>query len=229
MLIRLAYNTPVTSASRAGGVARGQHHLGDLQPLLVGDVDRRGALGPPALVHEAHVAGHAAGRVLGEVSVRQPAKQLGGRRFRNLFRQQLGSPLLPALDDLGAFGAQQIAPAAQRRARPLVQLAQQRLFPVGEVVRRHRAQIAEGQQVQLAQVLLVAAQLGEVGDHLQVLQIAALRHLPHHQVLAHQEFGAVDVLFVDPQAQRDLDGQIGADVAVGLAPRLADVVQQASR
>ena len=165
-------------------------------------------------------------RILGEVAVGEAAEQRGEHRVLLGLLEHGRGALLPPLHDLRALGAQQIRPAAQELQRAGVKLAQQRLLPARHRVGRHGGEIAEGEQVELVQVLLVAAERGEVGDHAHVVEVAPLRHLPHHQVLADQELDPPDVLLRDPQAAADGHRQAGADLAVRAAVGLADVVEQ---
>ena len=124
---------------------------------------------------------------------------------------------------------EQIGAAPQERQGAGVELREQSLLPARHRVRRDRSEIAEGQDVELAQVLLVLAEAGEVRDHPEVLEIPSLGHLAHHQVLADQELDPLDVLLLDAQALADRDGDPSADLAVRAAVGLADVVEQRSQ
>ena len=125
------------------------------------------------LAHQAHVGADARLRVLGEVAAGESGEQAqqlrDGAGIAQRLAQQARRALLPFGDDLLAFGVQQIGAAAQERQRARVQLGEQRLFPAGHRVRRDRSEIAERQQVKLAQLLLVAAHRAEVRDHPEVL------------------------------------------------------------
>ena len=61
---------------------------------------------------------------------------------------------------------------------------------------------------------------------LDIVNVALLRHLRHHQMVAHQEHHQVDFLAVEPQPAAYFGGQQGAALVMVVAVALADVVQQ---
>ena len=116
-------------------------------------------------------------------------------------------------------------PRKYARVRSM-QLAQQAGLPRRQVVgRRHRG-VAQREQIELHQALVVADALGEPRDHLGIGEVAPLREMRHRQVLAHEELGELDLVFGHAEARGRSAGDDRALLGVALAERLADVVQQ---
>ena len=113
----------------------------------------------------------------------------------------------------------------QRRFGEAIEIAQQLALPVVPDAGADGADVGDGQHQQQAQALDVADDLGELRHRARIADVALLRHVAHHQVMAHQPGDQIDLLRRQAEALAGrARGLLALDLLVALA--LAGVVQQ---
>ena len=185
---------------QAGRVRRRQHHLGQAEARVVRHVDDRALALLAPRAHQAHVRGDARLDVLGEVAAREPGEQtrpsaVAVAALRRASRRAGAPPPFCRSATISARSAcKRSGPAAQERQRARVQLARA-ASPSSSTSRRARPTRDRRTSAGTARAASPRRRTtrGEVGDHPEVLEIAPLRHLAHHQVLPHQEVDPLDV------------------------------------
>ncbi len=236
-------------------VAARIHDLGvvDVEVLLI---QRRGHGGEQirgvATVDE-HLAA-AAGRVLADdhqrrrvVAVLDDLAAVPGDLLRGVAEEIIGLEIAPELVDglfrhvalgqelLGlalVFTDPQphvrrvLQPLAQRLLGGEVEFAQQGALPVVPEGVVGGADIGHGQAVEQVEVLLVAHLLGKVGDHVRVVDVAALGGDRHQQMVAHQPGDQPALVAIQAVQLAELQRIDGAELGVIAASPLSDVVKE---
>ena len=113
----------------------------------------------------------------------------------------------------------------QNLERAHVEIAQQHVAPVVVDVRRDRAHVGKGHQVERLQAVDRADRARELLDRAHVVDVALLRHLRHHQMVAHEEHHQIGLLAIQSQAARDFGREQRAALVMVVAVALADIVQ----
>ena len=134
----------------------------------------------------------------------------------------------------GGFDGRQPARGIDRLAiallenleRAHVEIAQQHVAPVVVDLRRDRAHVGIGEQVERLEAIDRADGARKFLDGSVIVKVTLLRDLGHHQMVADEEHDQVDFLAVQSKPLRHFRGQAGAALMMVMAVALADVVQQ---
>ena len=198
---------------------------GELAELALGEVRDRGdqrLLDVPA--HELEVLRDVLLRPGEEVAIRhvgeKPLDGIAADRAEHrgdALADAVGALRLRLLDGDAALEALQRQP---------IQLAQQHVLPAVPQLRIGRAEVGEGEDVELLQGGRRADGAGEVADELGVVDVAARRQVMHQQMLAHEQLELRDVVVVHPEAFGHAGRHVGALVGVIAPQPFAGIVEQ---
>ncbi len=161
-----------------------------------------------------------------EVIGLEVAPELIDRLLRHVALRQQLLRLALVLANAQSHVGRVLQPLAQRLLGSEVELAQQGALPVVPEGVVGGADIGHGEAVKQVEMLLVAHLLGKVGDHVRVIDIAALGGDRHQQMVAHQPGDQPALVAIEAVQLAEFQRIDGTKFGVIATPPLGDIVKQ---
>jgi len=142
---------------------------------------------------------------------------------------QLAEGLGPGLADQVLMCHRVVQTTAQGARGGAVEIGQQGVLPRIPQAGAGGADVGHGQQIEVVKALLGTHTMGEFADHVGVADVLALRGGGHDEVVFHQPFHQLGVVFAHAVLAAEGHRVGGAEQGVITAAALADVMEETSQ